>query len=125
MRHLLLAALAASLPACGDPGPACDLTGTWMGSPVMGQFVNARVSHTFNADGTYAVNLNDATFDGQWALSGTRLTISNDGSCPTGSGDGVYQMNFSDCMHAILALVSDPCAGRSQTLNGEEIIKPF
>ena len=66
----MLAALLAFVLACGANGPSCDLTGTWMGTPVMGQFVSARVSHTFNADGSYEVSLNEAVFHGQWALSG-------------------------------------------------------
>ena len=123
--RLVLAALLSCVAACGSPAPACDITGTWMGAPIMGHFVNMRVSHTFNADGSYEVSLNEAVFHGRWALSGTRLTLSGDGSCPTGTGDGVYEMRFSGCMDAILAIVSDPCQGRSDTLNGEQLLKPF
>ena len=116
---LLLAA------GCGGAAAPCDLTGRWMGSPVMGRFVGARVAQTFDADGSYHIELNDATFDGRYAFDGTTLTISDDASCPSDAGDGVYRPRFSGCDDAILAIVSDGCQGRMETLNGIHIIRPF
>lgn len=118
--------LAGSLAGCGGAATQCSVTGKWMASPVMGTIASEKVAQVFNADGSYEVDIDDAAWYGRWSQSGDRLTISDDGSCPAGTGDGVYHLRWDpDCKGAIYELVSDPCLGRSTTLNGMRIIMPF
>lgn len=122
---LALAALFV-LGGCGTGAPACSLVGMWMASPVMGMQTGEKVTQSFGADGSYEVSIDSATWTGSYTQDGAQLTISNDGSCPSGSGDGVYSLKWdTDCKGAIYSLVSDGCVGRAQTFNGMRIIKPF
>jgi hypothetical protein len=125
----VLWALVLSVAGCGASGGAScghdDLIGTWQGYPVQGRFVGMMVAQHFVADGSYSIDLNQASFHGSWGYADGQLTISGDGSCPSGSGDGVYLVKWDGCQDAVLSIVSDPCMGRSQSLNGMHIIRPF
>jgi hypothetical protein len=122
---LALAALVAVGCNGGERMECSDLAGTWLTYPVMGNFQGMRVSQTFHSDGTYEVDLNEAAFyGGHWDFSDGTLTISDDRSCPTGTGPGIYRLDFFDmCRSAVFAIVSDPCEGRKTNLNGAHILR--
>jgi hypothetical protein len=106
--------------ASGDGG-ACSLPRTYA-LLIMGMTVGY---FRFTTSGTWQGALSLATLDtmpsvtGTYAFTGARITIFETGTsaCPTGAM-GAYDVAFDAACGMRWTLVSDPCTGRSATLDG-------
>ena len=110
--------LVGALAGCGGTNGACTLTGSWSG--IAG---GTTVYMDFNSDGTTLLRIPQigANIAGTWAVSGTQLTLTDNG-CTT-SGPGTYDVQFDgSCGSAVTVKISDACKDRVTTFDGTTLV---
>lgn len=104
----------------GGPAPACTLPGTYRAS-----LEGISLYVTFTTDGRWMGSDSPggmAAVDGTYSLAGNQVTLTNernrDGSSCAMTDRGVYRVEFRPgCVELTLALISEDCRGRGETLS--------
>lgn len=114
-------------PTDAGPAPMCSLTGTWRAG-----IDSMNIFFVFTADGRWSgrpMPDGPALVEGTFTLAGDQLTLggemgmSSGGCSPTDRG--VYRVQYrAGCAAMILALISEDCAPRGNTLAMLQFSRP-